>query len=853
MSSTPYEIMGRRTAPDDAAATPATAPGPHAGESPRPRRLTLAWARRLSLSQTAFTYLVLAALTLLGGLLRLTWLDHPTIWGDEALTFSRICGSAQEMYDVLRTDRFAPLHYQLYWWIAQGLPMPGFLGGRPLLGGPVLMTPHVMRLVPAVAGTLFVPAVFFLARQFTTRPRSLLAAGLAAVSAYAIVYSRDAKMYMHFWLACTLFAACLLAWVRTGRPLLYLGWVTAGVAMTGLHLLGFMVLGVMALSLPLVVWRRWGTLGVTLLMLPWMAVSLVAAAAAAAVALLCALATVFVAPVVAVLWFMPERRETARRLLQAVWRPARLTFNARDDLARGRAGRYFQRHGGPAARGVLTLVLAAGGLALVSLVPLHYLWYFNPTIGGAVEPNAWSISDADVGRAGIQWVAAYNQGRTGGELLLFTASAYLTGWEWPQELWQLGVDPRTLKLMKFVTVVLIAALAAGLVAWRRPSLSGVGPSLPPWRGTLVMAAWLLLPTYGLYLFSVPQDRAAPAEILVGLFAENVPEADWPHWPVADEAAEAAEASAGTAEASAGPGVVSTATTLVGETAASAAAFVDGLSGVRWHPWRLAALALALCVAAWFCDRTLLGRLKKAGVTLAVVVLILLAAQLAWVAVAEPAEKNIWMPRYLGVVFPGVLVAAAVLICRLPTWPLRTAVVAVFVAVNLGQFAARTFGPSEPPTHLIAADALAGSGPEATQATFIGIRTIGAEPGRGTFWAHQGRYFLAIQAGYETTPREFRRGWGGRSPINEALVDGYVGVRSTQQLQQRMQRLERSRPGLNKVVVWDEIPAGGHDHADRTLDALGEGWRRVEEETFLAHDHWTWRDLFELRRRVYERR
>src|SRR5687767_8792576 len=64
-------------------------------------------------------FILLALITLLGAFLRFVSLDQPALWGDEAFTFSRVCGSYRQMLDILQTDGFMPLHYSLYWWIGQ--------------------------------------------------------------------------------------------------------------------------------------------------------------------------------------------------------------------------------------------------------------------------------------------------------------------------------------------------------------------------------------------------------------------------------------------------------------------------------------------------------------------------------------------------------------------------------------------------------------------------------------------------------------------------------------------------------------------------------------------------------------
>jgi len=178
------------------------------------------WRRHLVL-------LLLCAFTLIGGALRFTALDRPSLWGDEAATYRRISGTYRQLLDSLRDAWFPPLHYQLYFWLSRHIPMD----------------PFGMRLMPAIAGTLMIPAMYFLARQLVSVRDSLTAAGFTAISAYLLAYSRDGKMYMELWLFVALSTACLMWWVRTSRSTAFLAWVASAAAMVGLHGMGFAVLG----------------------------------------------------------------------------------------------------------------------------------------------------------------------------------------------------------------------------------------------------------------------------------------------------------------------------------------------------------------------------------------------------------------------------------------------------------------------------------------------------------------------------------------------------------------------------------------------------------------------------------
>src|SRR5215212_9610510 len=140
---------------------------------------------------------ILLALTLFGGVLRFLFLGRPTLWIDEGFTYWRVTGSYRELVDILREGGFTPLHYQAIW----------------VLGRFTSLSPFFLRLIPAVCGTLMVPAMYFLARQFVSRQTALLVAAFAACSAYLLNYSRDGKMYMECWLFATLHVGCFVWWL----------------------------------------------------------------------------------------------------------------------------------------------------------------------------------------------------------------------------------------------------------------------------------------------------------------------------------------------------------------------------------------------------------------------------------------------------------------------------------------------------------------------------------------------------------------------------------------------------------------------------------------------------------------
>lgn len=723
---------------------------------------------------------LLLLITLLGAGLRLVSIDQPALWGDEAFTFSRICGTYQQMLGILQTDGFTPLHYSLYWWIGQRWDL----------------SPVVMRLPVAIAGVFMPPAMYFLARQLRASTGTALVVALfTATSAYMLTYSRDAKMYSPFWLFVATHVACLLWWLRADRahtpPVAtrYLCWLASGVAMVGYHATGAAVLGVEALA---VLWLGWASL----------------ARGVATIALL------------------------PHAVLSPVLRVARL--DVLSDRARWhRPLRSLLHDRAPAV--VLPFLI---GLAIIGgAVYLHFHFF-----------SRWDerLSD-DWGASGIQWVQGYNAERDGADLLRFTATAFAFSWEWPNRTKLPGVDPRALKLLMTASIALGAlALVGALLPRRAPTpLAGAEPpgalSLragdPGRLGVMLPAAlvalWLVVPAYVAYCRSI-QPFLPPWELAR------------PLW-----------------------------------------------DALRQHPALAAALLAVAAGVAWQSGHNARDRARNVARTLVVagVVLVVLSAayllldhrwQLA--RAAREAWRNVWMPRYLGFVWPAFAIALCVLLMRLPTRPLRAAAVTLLVGVNLVQFSFRVWGGSEPPTDRLTAD-IAHAQPlhvrqlqlaadvvrqtvravhaqptrlarldeqirklplvEPDTRVYVQTGAWSPEPGGGVIGSFAARYYLAWRVGVETHPREFRRFRG--------LVDRQwtfpIGLNP-----RPIAADVNARPQYRRLITWDRWNPGQRDvnFDDPVLKALGPGWRRVNEKLFPTRDHWTWRHLYTLRRREYAR-
>ncbi len=747
--------------------------------------------------------LLLLAITLFGGVLRFWKLSEPALWGDEGATYSRICGTYQDLIDILQFNGFVPLHYEVYHWVEVGMPLwarveqgpvkpvpqrgrfffskpateptsqpttkPYLYGEHPIVPGGVRMTPFVMRLVPAIAGTLMIPAMYFLAMQMVNRRAALIAAMFTAGSAYLLVYSRDAKMYMHFWLFCTLSVGCLLWWLRVRTRIAWLCWVAASLAMCGLHAPGAVLLAI-ELLIFLSYDRQWWISG-------------------------CILVTGFV-------------------LSGLFHGQTRLFSTAIDDrwlvcgfaLILGIVAFFLQRR-----RDWKPVVFFILGLSVILSGIGGYYLKFNH-FKERIEEGSWNASM-------LQWVDGYNRGRETQNLFTFPATAYLLSWEWAQPTEEKFIDPRALKLLHGAVYVTVALLLLGLLPWRRrqtvtrvsnPCPDGTARVENPCytdalgRRVLWIFGWIILPAYAFYCVSMGADSTLNKGVWNAGFVS-------PNWAVVE----------------------------------------------LWqsiHPFRAEALivACAIAVCIYLGGRSWHDRLMKTVGVLAALTIIyalcggifLLMNDLNHRAIANDEHwHSLWMPRYLGIVWPAFAIGVGTLLSRLPTRPLRYGAVAFVLLVNLAQFSAR-LRASEPPTETIARDMLAAG---STRTYLLGTFSHGmsARPGEGLFSSVAWRYYMAELSGAKVSPREFR------TDLARFVTEFKPNlVRDPARIATDLKRA----PGVSQVVVWDKIEQFGidADRDDPVRHQLGGDWSTTSEQTFSAFDHWTWQKLYDVRRREYLR-
>lgn len=232
---------------------------PHAAQAARVRH-----AVRTTRYAVLLPWLALAALTLLGLLLRRYRLGAYGLWFDEA-------------------DLIARAHE----------PLAGLLAafGRPGENGPLytlLMAAWLrvagegelmVRLPSVVAGTLAIPALALLGRALGGWRVGLLAAGLLAISPYAVWYGQDAKMYALLTLLTPAGWWLLLAAVRRDRPAPWLAYGLLTIAGFLVHV-SMVLVWLSQVAVTALHWRRLGparrpwVITTLLLLLPELAVGL---------------------------------------------------------------------------------------------------------------------------------------------------------------------------------------------------------------------------------------------------------------------------------------------------------------------------------------------------------------------------------------------------------------------------------------------------------------------------------------------------------------------------------------------------------------------------------------------------
>jgi hypothetical protein len=274
-----------------------------------------------------------------------------------------------------------------------------------------------------------------------------------------------------------------------------------------------------------------------------------------------------------------------------------------------------------------------------------------------------------------------------------------------------------------------------------------------------------------------------------------------------------------------------------------------------------AMVIIASVAIARSSRSIRGRVGQlmlfAGVV-AVLVLLLNGVFLACTGVIAHMKEqgvrpsSIWLPRYMGFIWPALAIAVISLLMRLPGWPVRWLAVLALCGLNAFVGYQRVYGDTEPPVDRIAAEVAESAQPGSTVRTYVQNAEPGGGPGNGAMGNLIGRYYLLndrTDLSPGTIGREYQK---NVPPIN--WFDNGIAVANDL----------RQMPRIRSVIVWKPVwrlrptepdqnilrPAA--DEPDFILKKLGPDWRKVADECVPIRYHWSWSEMYLYRRREYLR-
>jgi hypothetical protein len=204
--------------------------------------------------------------------------------------------------------------------------------------------------------------------------------------------------------------------------------------------------------------------------------------------------------------------------------------------------------------------------------------------------------------------------------------------------------------------------------------------------------------------------------------------------------------------------------------------------------------------------------------------------------------SVWMPRYLGFIYPALLVGTAALLLRLPWAPVRWFAVGLFLALNLSQAGAHLVCGSEPPLDKVAADVVMGSKSRAKYLVYTPDTSHTFGPNAvGSITNACGLYYLLLESGRHLTPEQLRyHGAWEFFPLR--LTDSPASIKIDLAVHSAVEHL----------ILWtrdDEADLPGIDTAIRNSNP---GWRKQSEQLYPVRSFWNWGFHYVYRRVEYVR-
>lgn len=184
---------------------------------------------------------ILIVLTLIGGFLRFFNLGSNPLWLDEAVTLQFAQQTFGEYWHTVAsgTDFNPPL----YIWLIHGIISIG-------------TSEVVLRLLSAVCGTLAIPAMYLMGKEFLDKNVGIIAAALITFSSEHIFYSQEARAYAMFVLV--IIFQIWLYWKAINKNTSYF-WILFGLASAlccWTHFYGFIMTAILVILAPVMMFRE---------------------------------------------------------------------------------------------------------------------------------------------------------------------------------------------------------------------------------------------------------------------------------------------------------------------------------------------------------------------------------------------------------------------------------------------------------------------------------------------------------------------------------------------------------------------------------------------------------------------
>lgn len=417
-------------------------------------------------------------------------------------------------------------------------------------------------------------------------------------------------------------------------------------------------------------------------------------------------------------------------------------------------------------------------------------------IGHYKKFNTWlDRADDNWNQSGLRWVNDYNQGRSGPEQLRYLASSMAMGWEWPKSIDISNVGARRFFWLSTAAKTIFAIAFAACLPWPR-RWRGLendnARSQPQWRIAFWLMLLIALPLYGFYCRSVP-DFADPIQW------SNELRNNW-HETVRN----------------------------------------------NWWALPPAVLLLSGSMYLSFRDKELVPMLLRALGLIAVFATVIALCWLIAVICTAQAQaaiksgnpwQSVWVPRYIGFIWPAAAVAMAALIMRLPTRPVRALAISLFLGLNLTVAGFRILGQTEPPVDQMASDSIAGATPATHTFTVMNIYRGMQYPGGGNLLTAPGQYYLDLLQNTVTTPVEFKK----QNAIRTRFRLFYFPRVSSSEVP----------AAATSIIIWNQSDPAQHLSDEDQVQRLP-GWKLANETNYIARDCWLLADKATYRRREYVR-